>query len=116
MEEQTNQINQQNFNKPDLKNHIAVLVLGIISIVMCWCYGIIGLVLGIISLALASKSEQLYKENPEAYSLSSYNNMKAGRICAIIGTSLSAVYVVFVIIYLLFIGTLMTSVPWQMGF
>ena len=32
--------------KKDLPNATAVLVLGILSLVFCWCYGFVGLVLG----------------------------------------------------------------------
>jgi uncharacterized protein YacL len=113
MEEQINQT-PEGIKKQDLPNHIGVLVLGIISIALCWCYGIVSLILGIISIVMASKAEQLYKESPETYSEGSVKNLKAGKICAIIGLSLSAVYLIFIVIYLLFIGTLISSVPWQM--
>ena len=33
--------------RKELPNATAVLVLGVLSLVFCWCYGIIGLVLGI---------------------------------------------------------------------
>jgi len=67
MGEQINQINQKNDNKADIKNHLKVLVLGVLSILLC--YGIISLIFKFISLSLASKSEDLYKENPERHSL-----------------------------------------------
>ena len=35
-------------------NATAVLVLGILSLVFCWCYGFVGLVLGILAVAIAS--------------------------------------------------------------
>ena len=37
-----------------------VLVLGIISIPSCFCYGIIGLTTGIIALALSNKAIKMY--------------------------------------------------------
>ena len=40
--------------KKDLPNATAVLVLGILSLVFCWCYGFVGLVLGILAVAIAS--------------------------------------------------------------
>lgn len=70
--------------KSILPNSNGVLVLGILSLVFAFCYGIIGLILGIISLVLANKAAILYSENTHLYTLQSYNNMKAGRICAII--------------------------------
>ncbi len=38
-----------------LPNATTVLVFGIISIVLCWCHGIFGLILAIIALVLANK-------------------------------------------------------------
>ncbi|MDI9341714.1 MAG: CCC motif membrane protein [Sediminibacterium sp.] len=92
-----------------LPNATAVLVLGIISIAMCWCYGIIGLTCGIIALVLANKSLAIYKTNPATFSQSSYKNLNAGRICAIIGTILSGLYAVFIIVYLIIFGTVMSG-------
>ncbi|MFH2096899.1 MAG: CCC motif membrane protein [Bacteroidota bacterium] len=118
MNEQTYQAYPQGPSKQALPNSTAVLVLGIISIAACWCYGIVGLTLGIISLVMSSRARKAYDENPELYSLSSYKNMSAGRICAIIGTSLSALYLVIVIMYLIFlgvaIGSIWSNMPWDM--
>mgnify|MGYP001014933175 FL=1 len=61
-----------------LPNAAAVLTLGIISIALCWCYGFIALTCGIIALVLGNKAMALYKANPSNYTLSSYNNAKAG--------------------------------------
>src|SRR5215216_3561157 len=88
-----NQFQQQ---PAPLPNATAVLVLGILSIVFCWCYGIIGIVLGVIALILSGKDRKLYDANPTAYSLSSFNNLKAGRVCGIIGLCLSALYMIFI--------------------
>ena len=38
-----------------LPNATAVLVLGILSIVTCWLYGIPGIIMGIIAIVLAQK-------------------------------------------------------------
>lgn len=84
-------------------NSTVALVLGIISIVTCWCYGIIGITLGIIGLILANKGKRLYDENPENYTIGSFKNLNAGRIMSIIGLSVSAAYIIFIIIYVLFI-------------
>lgn len=94
-----------------LPNSVAVLVLGIISIPTCFCYGIVGLACGIIAIVLANKDLSLYESNPQDYELASFNNLKAGRICAIIGTSLSALYLLYVIIVLAFLGTALTLLP-----
>ncbi len=91
----------------------SVLVLGILSIVTCWCYGIPGIVLGIIALVQAKKANEAYFANPGQYLQSSYNNMKAGRVCAIIGLILSCCYMLMIILYFAFIGTLFMSLPWE---
>ncbi|MBI3520298.1 MAG: hypothetical protein HY062_13205 [Bacteroidetes bacterium] len=97
-----------------IPNSTAVLVLGILSIVMCFCYGLIGMTLGIIALVLASKGNALYKENPNVYSLSSYNNLKAGKVCGIIGVVLSSLYLVFIVIYIVILGAAFAAMPWEM--
>jgi hypothetical protein len=86
--------------QPPLPNATAALVLGILSIPTCWCYGIIGLILGIIGLILGNKALELYKSSPDVYSASSYKNASAGKICAIIGLILSAIYLIFIILLL----------------
>lgn len=104
---------QQPFNQPliSLPNATAVLVLGIISLVGCFCYGIVGLVCGIIALVLAGKDLKLYKADPAAYTPGSYSNLKAGRVCAIIGLSVSAVYILIIVFYIIFMGTMILSHP-----
>jgi len=110
----------QNVNPPvqqPLPNATAVLVLGILSIAVCWCYGLFGITMGIIALVLSGKAKALYNINPEQYTQASYKNMNAGRICALIGTILSSLYLVIIIIYVLIvgvaIGTLFTQFPWE---
>lgn len=121
--EETNFTNQnpqagQNFNPQgnqiSVPNSGAVLTLGIISIALCWCYGVVALTCGIISLVLANKALTLYNANPNTYTLSSYNNLKAGRVCAIIGLCLSALMVLYVIIVFAFIGAAFSAMPWEM--
>lgn len=90
-----------------LPNSVGILVLGICSIVFCWCYGIIGLICGIIALVLATKAKRLYTENPTEFTESSYKNMNAGRICAIIGMILSGIYVLYVIFIFVTVGSAM---------
>ena len=45
----------------------AVLILGIISIPSCFCYGIIGLTVGIIALILSKKGMKMYEKSPSQY-------------------------------------------------
>lgn len=121
MENNENQSVNQNSNNPviqtTLPNSTGVLVMGIISIALCWCYGIVGITLGIISLVMASKAKRLYKAEPEKYTIGSYKNLQAGYICAIVGLSLSALYLVFIIIYFIIIGaalsTAFSTFPWD---
>jgi M penetrans paralogue family 26 len=81
---------QYNIQQP-LPNATAALVLGILSIVICFA----GLVLGIIALVLANKDMRLYNSSPESYTIGSYNNLKAGRICAIIGVIFQTLLILF---------------------
>ena len=71
------------FEQRKLPNATVVLVLGILSIVTCCCYGILGLIIGIIALVLYNQDKKLYDQNPSAYS--DYSNLNTGRILAIIG-------------------------------
>ena len=99
----------------ELPNATAVLVLGIISIALCWCWGFIGLTCGIIALVLGNKGMNLYNQNPQGYTTKSYNNLKAGRICAIIGLALSAIDLILVIIGLISNEGRVYS-PWNMHY
>jgi len=87
-----------------LPNSTAALVLGIISIAMCWCYGIVGIVLGIIGLVMGNKAVSLYRQSPGVYAEASYKNANAGKICSIIGLVLGVLTIVFVIIYIVILG------------
>lgn len=100
-----NQFSQGGGNLP-VPNSVGVLVLGILSIVFCWCYGIISIILGIIAIVLSNQAEKIYQQNPGAYALASYKNMKAGKICAIIGMSLAGLYILFLVVYFFIVGTL----------
>lgn len=111
--QQFNQQFGQAFGQQQLPNSTAVLVLGIISIVGCFCYGIVGLVLGIIALVLASKANTLLEQNPSIYSEASVKNLKAGKVCAIIGTSLSALCFIFMIVYIIIVGSILSGMPWD---
>ena len=84
--------------KKDLPNATAVLVLGILSLVFCWCYGFVGLVLGILAVAIASGPRRAYLEHPEEYTEASYKNLSAGRVCGIVGMALAVVAFVILMI------------------
>jgi len=78
-----------------LPNATAVLVLGILSILLCWCYGIIGLILGIIALAISKKDFTMYNAAPQNFD--NYQNLNIGRILAIIGVILSVITIILFI-------------------
>lgn len=64
------------------------MVLGILSLLSA-CY-MVGIVLGIVALALSSKGRQLYKENPNGYN--GYGMLNAGFVCAILGIVLGGLF------------------------
>lgn len=78
--------------KKKLPNGAGILTCGILSIPFA---GLLGLILGIISLSMANSSLREYNKNPDNYTESSYKNVNAGRICAIIGLVLSPIWILF---------------------
>lgn len=76
-----------------LPNSTLILVFGILSIVTCCCYGIVGLILGIVTIILAKKAIDIHNANPDTYT--GIQNVKTGKILAIIGIILSALYLLF---------------------
>lgn len=89
-------------NQQSLPNATAVLVLGILSLVACFCYGIPGIICGVIALVLYSKDKRLYMANPQLYN--NYSNLNTGRILAIIGVILGVLFLAFMIWYISLIG------------
>ena len=85
-----------------LPNSTLILVFGIISIITCCCYGILGLIFGIIAIILANKAMKLYKENPELYT--DVKNVKTGRILSIIGVVLNLIFLLYMIWAISFFG------------
>jgi uncharacterized membrane protein len=69
--------------------------MGILSIIGCCCYGLPGLIFGIVAVILASKATQIYKNAPEDYT--GFGNVQAGKIMGIIGIVLSIAMVLFYI-------------------
>lgn len=89
-------------NQQKLPNATAVLVLGIVSIIGCCCYGVVGIITGIVGLYLFKKDNTLYQQNPDMYS--DYNNLKTGKILCIIGIVLSILYIVYLIVVISTLG------------
>ncbi|MCY2687275.1 CCC motif membrane protein [Salinimicrobium sp. TH3] len=88
--------------KPTLPNSTLILIFGILSILTCCCWGIIGLIFGIVALVLAKSAKETYMAAPDTYS--GYNNVKTGRILAIIGIVLSAIYLILNIVLVAIYG------------
>ncbi len=104
MNDQPNLLSPNHNNQVPLTNATPSLVLGIVSIVAAFCYGIGGVICGIIGLILANKDRKLYRENPELYTASSYSTLNAGRITSLIGLILGAVFMIIGLLFVLFFG------------
>ena len=115
--QQGQNVNQQfnaQFGQVPVPNSTAVLVLGICSIFPgCICIGIIGIVCVIIALVLANKGMSFYNSNPTNYSIASFNNLKAGKVCAIIGVCLSSLIFIIYAIYFIVLGAAFSMIPWS---
>ena len=85
----------ENREQQILPNSTLILVFGILSIVSLCCFGITGLILGVIAIILANKATKLYIENPHGYT--GFQNVKTGKILAIIGVVLNGIYILIAI-------------------
>ena len=97
-----------------------ILILGIFSLVTTFCcggIGFVGVILGIIAVAMSTKATQEYQRNPAPYTESSFKNVNAGRICGIIGICVNGLMIVVGIIYLVAVGaglaTIFSNLPWE---
>ena len=88
--------------KQTLPNSTLVLVMGILSIVGCCCYGLPGLICGIVAVVLGNKATNLYKQAPEEYL--GFENVKAGKIMGIIGIVLSVLAMIYILWVISMIG------------
>jgi hypothetical protein len=96
----------------NLPNANIILILGILSIVFCWWHllSFAGIILAVVTIVLSRKEIALFRSSPGYYSLSSLNNVKTGRTCAIIGLIISIV--IFILVSLFLIG-LLASLPFM---
>lgn len=85
--------------KTQLPNSTTVLILGIVSLLGCCCYGLPGIITGVIALNLAKKDTALYNQDPSAYD--GFSNIQTGKVLAIIGLVLS---IITIISYIVIIG------------
>jgi len=88
--------------KKTVPNAVSCLVLGIVSIVFC-CIPFFNLVCGIIGLVLGVNGKKAYANAPDKYV--GYGMLNAGFIISIIGTALSAFYVIYWVIAVMIIGS-----------
>lgn len=88
--------------KQKLPNASSSLVMGILSIVTaCCCYGLPGVIFGLLGLNMAKKAKATYEANPEQYN--GLGNVEAGRITSIIGLVLGGLATLY-LIYILSTG------------
>ena len=78
-----------------LPNANIVLILGILSVITCICYGIFGIVFGVIALVLAQKDMKLDRNNDIVYT--NYQTVNIGRVLAIIGIVLGILFIIMII-------------------
>lgn len=84
------------------------LTMGIISVVGALvCCGPFAIIFSIIGLNSARKAEQIYQENPDAYS--GYESAKTGRVLSYVGLALSLIMLVLLILYFGVIIALITT-------
>ncbi len=104
----------QNSVPQNLPNANLILILGILSILLCWWHfvSLAGIALGFVALIMANKEIKLYQSNPAGFTTASLNNVRTGRTCAIIGLTISII--VFVFVMLLIFGFLVTLPFWGM--
>ena len=88
--------------KQRLPNDTLILVMGILSIIGCCCYGLPGTIFGIVAIILGTKATKLYQSEPEKYD--GYGNVQAGKIMGIIGVVLSIVYIILIIVAISMFG------------
>lgn len=88
--------------KEKLPHSQAALILGISSIITaCCCYGVVGVILGVIGLLQANKAMAVHTENPDLYD--GINNANTGKTTSTIGIVLGVI-VVIVYLYILYSG------------
>ncbi len=98
--------NETNQKLPNLPNATLILVFGILSISISCFFGI---AFGIVAIIIANKEKAKYLESPESYSRNSFGMLNAGRTCAIIGTIVSSITTLIMIIYFILLGAIFTA-------
>lgn len=89
-----------------LPNSVATLILGICSLLFGCLF--IGLILGIVGLAISGKSKRLYFQKPKEFS--GYGMLNAGRVMSIIGIVVGSISLIYYIVAVLILGA--GALPW----
>lgn len=87
--------------KPVLPNAVSTLVLGICSILFTFVF--VGLILGIIGLAISGAGTRIYRDNPSVWS--GYGILTAGRTLPILGVVMGSIYALVFLGLFIFVGT-----------
>jgi len=77
---------------------IASLVLGIVAIPTCMCYGLPALICGALAIYFYRVWEQ--RARYENFSPGSHGMAKAGMICGIVGLCLGGLYLLFIVVWI----------------
>ncbi|HSD14026.1 MAG TPA: CCC motif membrane protein [Flavobacterium sp.] len=94
--------NFDNFDVQEkLPNATPAIILGVLSIICCLCYGF-GAILGGIGLFLTNRDIKTYNGNPNRYS--NLSNVKTGKVLCIIGIVLGLLWLALVIWMISYFG------------
>lgn len=89
-------------DKQQLPNATLTLVFGILSLVTFCCYGIFGILFGLLALILGNIALKKFKQDPELYT--GEGNAKIGRVLGIIGLVLGLLVIAFFIWVISIVG------------
>lgn len=88
--------------KEKLPHSQSALILGISSIITaCCCWGVIGIILGILGLVNANKAIRIHEQEPDAFD--GINNAQTGKTTSIIGIVIGVISMLWYI-YILSTG------------
>ena len=95
-------IRTSNERQISLPNATGALVFGILGVLFSWMgiLAVVGVILDIIALSLATGSISKYKKNPDLYTRSSLGNAKTGQVLGIIGLCLFSIILIGFILVL----------------
>jgi hypothetical protein len=104
---------EQNYYEPQvaLPSSGTILALGVVSIVLCLCYAIPGIICAVIALVMAKPATALYISNPGRYTENSFRNVNTGKICAWITLLISILCIIAIAIVVAICGWVIISDP-----